>query len=297
MTELKKCCKVPFPEKIFEQYEVGDQTITANVGTGKVADMMRHFIEMRDEPVFFILELPTDLGNEEKFSDGIADGFHTDVYYLDNCSQEAALSLLNSLAPLLIDDGMNAFGFGGHASNDEIMFGKYNVMTVYAADIAKYEKLFTDLGIEKTAALVTAWDTFDSTHPGESFRYEKDGRSVYNIPGLLRDSGLYLAERRGEQRISLDEMVGKLALVGLTFYSGNEIVDRKQFWGRVVSADAHGILIEHPDGKRFNLPPDTTPVSYAAPGNYTLHSTGETVTDPDYLITWNINKDGDSEDE
>ena len=79
MTELKKCCKVPFPEKIFEQYEVGDQTITANVGTGKVADMMRRFIEMRDEPVFFILELPTDLGNEEKFSDGIADGFHTDV--------------------------------------------------------------------------------------------------------------------------------------------------------------------------------------------------------------------------
>lgn len=27
MTELKKCCKVPFPEKIFEQYEVGDLSL------------------------------------------------------------------------------------------------------------------------------------------------------------------------------------------------------------------------------------------------------------------------------
>ena len=34
VTELKKCCKVPFPERLFEQYEVGDQMITANVGTG-----------------------------------------------------------------------------------------------------------------------------------------------------------------------------------------------------------------------------------------------------------------------
>ena len=25
MTELKKCCKVPFPEKILEQYAVGDE--------------------------------------------------------------------------------------------------------------------------------------------------------------------------------------------------------------------------------------------------------------------------------
>lgn len=290
MIELKKCCRVPFPERLFEQYTVCDKMMTANVGTGKVADIMKHFLEMRDEPVFFILEIPTDLDDEKKIKEGLSGGFHTDVYYLDGCSHDEAVTLLDSLGPVLIADGMNAFGFGGHTSGDEIMFGKYNVMTVYSSDTAGCEKLFTSSGIEKTEKLITAWDTFDATHPGEAFRYEKDGISVFDIPSLLRDQGLYLAERRGGS-ISLDEMVGKVALAGLTYYSGNEIVDRRQFWGRVVSVDAHGILIEHPDGRRFNLPPDTAPVSYAAPGEYKIHSTGETVKDPDYLITWNINRD------
>lgn len=40
--------------------------MTANVGTGKVADIMKHFLEMRDEPVFFILEIPTDLDDEKR---------------------------------------------------------------------------------------------------------------------------------------------------------------------------------------------------------------------------------------
>ncbi len=77
MIELKKCCRVPFPERLFEQYTVCDKMMTANVGTGKVADIMKHFLEMRDEPVFFILEIPTDLDDEKKIKEGLSGGFHT----------------------------------------------------------------------------------------------------------------------------------------------------------------------------------------------------------------------------
>ncbi len=31
MLEMKECCKVPFPKKLFEEYEVKDTAIYANV--------------------------------------------------------------------------------------------------------------------------------------------------------------------------------------------------------------------------------------------------------------------------
>ena len=52
MLEMKKCCKVPFPEKLFEEYEAKDTAIYANVNASKVVDMMKRFIEMHDEPIF-----------------------------------------------------------------------------------------------------------------------------------------------------------------------------------------------------------------------------------------------------
>ena len=128
--------------------------------------------------------------------------------------------MLDSLGPVLIADGMNAFGFSGHEAVTDIV-SENNVMTVYASDTAGCEKVFTSSGIGKTEKLITAWDTFDATHPGEAFRYEKDGISVFDIPSLLRDQGLYLAERRGGS-ISLDEMVGKVALCRDVTPSGNE---------------------------------------------------------------------------
>lgn len=56
MIELKPCCNVPFPERLFEEYEVGGDTICANVSTSKALDMMKRFAEMHtDELMFFIL--------------------------------------------------------------------------------------------------------------------------------------------------------------------------------------------------------------------------------------------------
>ena len=48
MIELKKCCKVPFPEKLFEKYEVKENAIYANVNTSKIIDVMKRFFDMLD---------------------------------------------------------------------------------------------------------------------------------------------------------------------------------------------------------------------------------------------------------
>jgi len=43
-------------------------------------------------------------------------------------------------------------------------------------------------------------------------------------------------------------------------------------------------------GEEYNLPPDTRSFRRAGPGEYRLRSTGETVIDPDFTVTFSIRK-------
>ncbi|MBO9557512.1 MAG: hypothetical protein J7515_02865 [Caulobacter sp.] len=89
-----------------------------------------------------------------------------------------------------------------------------------------------------------------------------------------------------------ETLVGKTLLVGLTFLDGDgEVVSREEFWGVVISADeAEGITLDlmNEEGDTFTLPPQTSNISPAEPGDYTLKSTGETVPNPDFVSTWMI---------
>lgn len=298
MLELKECCKVPFPEKLFEGYEEKEDAIYANVNTSKVLAMMKRFAEMHDEPLFFILELPC---REE---DGITESktlvnanIGMDVYYIDGLDREQALQCIDAMGNFLIQDGMNVFGLGGHQSNEEILFGKYNVMTVYPRGSNRYHSFFESFGIPKTASLITAWDTFGDGHPGEcSLRVSKEtGKTVYDIPDAYKDYGMYLYEARKEydeafeKEIALEELVGKVLLVGLTYYTkDNEWIRQEQFYGTVTEANESVIRLRQKDGREISLPPDLSSTKRARPGEYKLRSTGETVVDPDYLATWNL---------
>jgi len=291
MIELKECCRVPFPEKLFEQYEVSDAYITANVNTSKVMDMMKRFIEShKEEYLFFILEMPTNLKDEPKAEDGTVENLSTDVYFIDGLDTERALSVLNSLGSFLIRDGLNTFGFGGHSSNEEILFGKYNVMTIYTKAADKYHKLFEDFSIEQTDNLVTAWETFDSVHFGECCRYEPEsGKTIFDIPEEFREYGMYLYERCGSNPIAFDDILNKVLLAGISYYSeDNELLTKIQEWGKVTEANENVITIKQENGELFRLPPDLSSVRSAAKGNYTLNSTGEVVKDPDFTARWSV---------
>jgi hypothetical protein len=86
--------------------------------------------------------------------------------------------------------------------------------------------------------------------------------------------------------------VGKRALVGITVVSHDEqLVERQQFVGTIAAADAHhGIRLSLDDGSDYWLPPDTRSLEEARPGEYSLHSNGQTVVDPDYVCTWTITR-------
>ena len=198
MLKLRKGCKVPFPKKLSEGYEHIESGFTANVNADKIEMLLAHFIAIHNEPVFFILELPSKQDDEVEIRPGVVEALHKDVYYIDGCTQEEALVILNRTSEVLINDGLCSFGFGCHESHDEIMVGKYNVVSVYTMNPDIFEGFFEEHEIQCVKKLITAWDTFKQNSPGESSRVDTDGKSVYDIPNVFKNWGIYLAEQREE---------------------------------------------------------------------------------------------------
>ena len=196
MLLLRAGCRVPFPEKLSEEYMLMENQIIANISADKIRTVMEHFICIHEEPLFFILELPSKQSDEKEIRPGVVEKLHKDVYYIDGCSNEEALTILLRIGNMMINDGLCSFGFGCHESNDEIMFGKYNVTTIFSRNIGQYINFMEDHEIAKREHLVTAWDTFSQEHPGSSVRIDTDGKDVFSIPEMFADWGIYKAEQR-----------------------------------------------------------------------------------------------------
>lgn len=61
---------------------------------------------------------------------------------------------------------------------------------------------FEKHSINKTDNLVTAWDMLSPATPGECTMCEQDDRTVYDIPPVFAELGMYMAERCEEQEYS-----------------------------------------------------------------------------------------------
>ena len=102
----------------------------------------------------------------------------------------------------------------------------------------------------------------------------------------------------------LHELVGKTLLIGLTFTDPDgDIVEQTQRHGVIETADSErgvGTRLVAPgrpwDGEVYWLPPDLDAFNAAEPGVYRLHATGETVVDPDFTTTWEIQTPSEDED-
>lgn len=89
------------------------------------------------------------------------------------------------------------------------------------------------------------------------------------------------------------DLQGKLVLVGMTYLTNDEqLIRQEQFHGVVVAVDRRtGIRLTlegEREGEEQVLPPHTANFQRANRGDYRLRSTGEVVTDPDYLSSWTI---------
>lgn len=195
MLNLKKGCFFKEYENLTEQYEINDNWIRATVDVQNIEALMKEFISMQDELMFFILELPTN-EKEEKIKDSNCS--HKDVYYIDGLDKKACLNIMEEYGELLINDGLVQFGFGVHATSDELMSEQYNVMTLLSNDIEKYSAFFASHDIPLVDKCVTAWNTFTESTPGMCRSIRENGLLVYDLPEKMADMGIYFAERREE---------------------------------------------------------------------------------------------------
>ena len=124
----------------------------------------------------------------------------------------------------------------------------------------------------------------DGTRAGDSLATPVD--RVFDIVSFGPDDRPLLNEQRARFA------VGKRALVGITVLSSDEeLLERHQFVGTIADADPdHGIRLLLDDGSDYWLPPDSRCLEEARPGEYRLHSNGQTVVDPDYVCTWTITR-------
>lgn len=92
--------------------------------------------------------------------------------------------------------------------------------------------------------------------------------------------------------LTLENIVGKTILVGLSFYSAErKLLNREQFFGMVISTAPDRITIELESGAIRTIPADLRSTKSAPQGEYRLRSTGQIVVNPDLLSTWNIIRD------
>ena len=195
MLDMIKGCKIHDPSILFEGYEQTDNGFAANVDADNIQPLLESFVRLHNDYCFLILEVPTNTNEDEFFLSG-AEKPSKDVYYWDGMRPDIAVKFLREYGHWLIHDGMSGFGIGIHSGGNEIMVGKYNVVTVYTRTPEAYDGFFEGLGIPYTADLKTAWDYFTAETPGDSFLYKYKDKNIYDLVEALKPYGLYFAERR-----------------------------------------------------------------------------------------------------
>lgn len=194
--EMIRGCRVPHSDRLTEQYVLKDHEIIASITVGSICKVIKRFITMQTEPMFFLLELPASMTVEKQLRKEDDDLLHKAVYYMDGLNMDEALGLMDEFGELLIHDGMSSFGFGIKSFSAEIVAEKYNILRVWAKKPEMYKVLFDELHVPQVEDLFTAWNTFTKAEPGDSFCISVDGTEVYDLVDVLKERGLYFAEYR-----------------------------------------------------------------------------------------------------
>lgn len=183
------------------------QWIVATVHARNILPLFKEFIQVQESNhLFLFIEVPTNVKDEPlhglRMIEGVAtvEKLHKDVYYLDDCSKEFLLELLETeMVEVLIHDGLTNVGVGNLETKAEI--GKYSYNEIKAYHPENSEQLvpvFEKMSITEKPGLRSPWEFITRDTPAQSFRYEIDGKDVYDVVEVLSSIGLYKAEMREE---------------------------------------------------------------------------------------------------
>lgn len=183
-------CRADCEKRLTEGFAPTENGFIANVSAENIGPLLRDYVAAQTEELFLFIEVPSNAKDEME-----PGKLHVDVYYWDGITREEANDLLDEYGDWLIGCGMTAFGFGVRGCSSEIMKQRYNVVSVYSRQPER-ERALLAKHLPACAEVMTAWDYFDRDHPGDCVRYERDGRTIFDIIKELTARGLYFAGRR-----------------------------------------------------------------------------------------------------
>lgn len=193
--EFAKGVKVPFPDKIKEEYEIRDGSVTANIDIDNLDGVVMDFVEMIEEPMYIGIHVPLEEKEEIKLRKDDTDPFHERVYYLDNCKKDDMRLIIDTFMEVLINDGLSKFVIASQVNADEMFIHDYKVASFFVEDIDKMKALMERFNIPQSEAIITAMDTFDEEHYGVRSTYENgDGVNIYDLIDALSSAGMYAGE-------------------------------------------------------------------------------------------------------
>ena len=142
MLNMVKGCRINDPSILYEGYERIESGFVSNVNADKILSLFESFVLLHDEYCFLIIEVPTNAKEETALTSDGTQPLHKDVYYLDGLTPERVVEFLQVFGEWLVHDGLSSFGLGIHSGANEIILGKYNVVTVYTKTPEKYSNFF-----------------------------------------------------------------------------------------------------------------------------------------------------------
>lgn len=186
--------KIPFPERIREEFALCERSIVLNLSFEKLRPMLEAFWEQLAEPLFFVLEIPLNLEEEKKIRKTESDPCHRKVCYLDGQTKEQIKDIMQTYGDLLLQDGLSQFAIASHVSKEEIFVQKYKLIHIFAQNPQKYIDFLKGFGLKQTDDLFTVWQTFTTETPGEAQSMNVNGMIVYDLYEELVKMGLYDAK-------------------------------------------------------------------------------------------------------
>ncbi len=151
-------------------------------------------VNILKKPLFFFMEIPCT-EEEEKC---LGEGLHKNVYYLDNCTKEVCLAIIERYRHLLFTDGYVEFGFGS-ADDEEIYFRKYQNVSIITEKTNDFRKAFTELGIKNMKNITFAGDVICPENPGYRQAVEAEGEDIYTMLANLKEVGMYFSHTADDE--------------------------------------------------------------------------------------------------
>ena len=186
--------------EVHSAYALADSNnIRATLSAEEILSFMRKAVRLLEAPLFFFMEVPLSNDEEKSIRQSPGAAFHSQVYYLDNCTHSVIDAIVSRYGDLLINDGLTKFGFGSHKTSDELYFMDYQVINIYGQDTDKYAQVLEISGAKKESELITLWDCLSNDNCGERTAVELNGETVYDIVENLTEVGLYKSDIIEEQ--------------------------------------------------------------------------------------------------